>query len=254
MLALTRAIIDAVDNAREFFKIEDFPSNFFSLLLQDDYIDRYKFILFKEDIGKLSGFIGYGTDDLAVICVNYKRPIGHQNFTLAHELGHWFLHKGKSITDVNVGLYSRNNIEQEANDFASELLYPEMCFIKDYHYILRSGMLEKEKRKELGFFVDELCHKYCLSYKLVLGKILYKAQEYSNYKQIDKEIQKAIGGKISECFEKDFYVTNDQLEEYQQLKYPYKVLEKRIDKLVEEGRIGKATAESLKIRNGIKID
>ncbi len=36
---------------------------------------------------------------MSLICINYKRPIGHQNFTLAHELGHWLLHNGQSISD-----------------------------------------------------------------------------------------------------------------------------------------------------------
>ena len=87
-------------------------------------------MLFKEDIDKLSWFIGYGGNDLAVICINYKRTYGHQNFTLAHELGHWFLHKGvSSSVDDRVLGYSSDKVELEANDFASELLYPEELLV-----------------------------------------------------------------------------------------------------------------------------
>lgn len=130
---MTRNILEAVNNAREFFEIEDYPGDFFSRLDKVDYTNKYGILLFKEDIDKLSGFIGYGVNDLAVICINYKRTYGHQNFTLAHELGHWFLHKGVSSSDDDRVLgYSSDKVEQEANDFASELLYPEELLVKDY--------------------------------------------------------------------------------------------------------------------------
>ena len=129
---MTKNILEAVNDAREFFGIEDYPGDFFHRLDKVDYTDKYGILLFKEDIDKLSGFIGYGSDDLAVICINYKRSYGHQNFTLAHELGHWFLHKGVSISDDDRDLYSRDKVEQEANGFASELLYPEELLVKDF--------------------------------------------------------------------------------------------------------------------------
>lgn len=94
-VTLTRNVLNAINAARKAFEIESFPGGFFERLMMGNYIDKYKLLLFKEDIDKLSGFIGYGVDGFAVICVNYKRPVGHQNFTLAHEVGHWFLHKGK---------------------------------------------------------------------------------------------------------------------------------------------------------------
>ena len=89
---MTRNIYEAVNKARAFFEIENYPGDFFSRLEKINYIDKYGVLLFKEDIDKLSGFIGYGINDIAVICVNYKRSYGHQNFTLAHEFGHLFLH------------------------------------------------------------------------------------------------------------------------------------------------------------------
>lgn len=130
---MTLNVKDAVNTAREFFKIEDFPGNFFILLEKQNYIEKYRLLLFKEDIAKLSGFIGYGDNGISVICINYKRPIGHQNFTLAHELGHWFMHKGQNISDDDKTCsYSTETIEKDANSFAAELLYPENLFEKDY--------------------------------------------------------------------------------------------------------------------------
>lgn len=249
---MTRNVIEAVNKAREFFDIKDFPGNFFTLLENHDYIEKYKLLLFKEDISKLSGFIGYGENGISVICINYKRPIGHQNFTLAHELGHWFLHNGQNISDNDRNcVYSNDIKEQEANAFAAELLYPEILFVQDYFEAVQTGLLQENKRKELAIYIDKLCHKYCLSFEMVFRKILYKDRKATQHDKIKKEIEKSLGCKISEYFERDFYVPNENLPEYQPLKSPYIELEKRINKLVKLGKIGEATADSIKYRSGI---
>lgn len=254
MLALTEAINKAVNNARECFDIKKFPGNFFTLLENENYIKKQNLLFFKEDIGKLSGFIGYGVDEFTIICINYKRPIGHQNFTLAHELGHWLLHKGQSISDDDSCLYSRDTqIEQEANEFAAELLYPEKLLQQDFLEICNRGLLQENNREELAIYVDMLCHKYCLSFEMVLRKILFKNRQAKQYKTIKKQIEKSLGSNISEYFDKDFYVPNSELAEYQQYRKPYEEMEHRLNKLVREGKIGEATADSIKLRNGIKI-
>lgn len=250
---MTGNVFEAVRNAREFFCIQDFPGNLFTLLVKGDYAEKYKILLFKEDIGKLSGFIGYGGDGFTVICINYKRPIGHQNFTLAHELGHWFLHKGQNISDEDKHIYSSELQEKEASNFASEVLYPERFIEQDYFDILRKGFLQPDKRKDLAISVDALCKKYCLSFTMVLRNILYKNRQDSQYNSVFKQIEKSLGCKISEYFEKDFYVPNEEREEYQRLMTPYLELETKIDILVSRGKIGKATAESIKLRNGIGV-
>ena len=63
-----------------------------------------------------------------------------------------------------------------------------------------------------------------------------------------------MGCKISEYFEKDFYIPNEILPEYQVMKDAYIELEKRVNRLVEYGKIGEATAEAIKYRNGIGIE
>jgi len=249
---LTRKILEAVDDAREFFEIEDYPGDFFSRLDKVDYTNKYGIFLFKEDIDKLSGFIGYSVNDLAVICINYKRNYGHQNFTLAHELGHWFLHKGVSVSDDDSVLgYSGDEVEKEANDFASELLYPELLLVKDYFYAIQNDLFLISNRKELGEYIDILCRKYCLSYEMVLRKLLYKNRQVKQYTSIRREIEKAIRGKVSEVFDKDFYSVNEELPRYQRFMKPYLELENKVDKLVTEGKIGIATGESIKLRSGV---
>ena len=68
-----------------------------------------------------------------------------------------------------------------------------------------------------------------------------------------KEIEKAIAGKVSERLDRDFYAVNENLPQYQKLAKPYEELQRKIDYLVENGKIGKATGESIKLRNGVKI-
>lgn len=250
---MARNVFEAVNKAREIFKIKGFPGDFFVILEKCNYLEKYKLLLFKEDIDKLSGFIGYGGDDLTVICVNYKRSYGHQNFTLAHEIGHWLLHKGKSISDDDKVLgYSSVVIEKEANSFARELLYPEECLIKDFNYAIQYDLFKEECRTQLGKYINELCHKYCLSYELVLRNLLYKNHQVKQYRTIRREIEKALGGKVADVFDRDFYMPNEELLQYQQLKTPYEKLQRMVDNLVEHGKIGKATGEAIKLRNGVK--
>lgn len=242
-------ILQGIDKAREFFEIEKYPSNFFNLITSNkDYIDRMGIFLFKEDIDKLSGFIGYSKDERPIICINYKRPIGHQNFTLAHEIGHLFLHNGQSISDGDKAIHGasdRTDIrENEANQFASELLYPDDLVSEDCARITSLGYLENDKRVQLAEEINALCHKYCLSFDMVLRKILYKAYMMSNYKNIRKEIDKGIG-KISSYFDKDFYVVNEEIPVYQQYMKPYIELKDKVSRLQAENKVGLATAESI---------
>lgn len=80
------------------------------------------------------------------IGVNSKHSRTRQRFTLAHELGHYFLHHDKN-DDVNLRdeifyrIENTSSIEFAANEFAARLLMPEkrvedkikagMCSLKD---------------------------------------------------------------------------------------------------------------------------
>ncbi len=56
--------------------------------------------------------------------------LGRRRFIVAHELGHFHLHKRQSYTDTHreLSTYRNGNIETEANVFAAELLMPEFLF------------------------------------------------------------------------------------------------------------------------------
>lgn len=86
------------------------------------------------DMGKFSdkvaGFVDFNKHR---IYVNMADRPQRQRFTIAHELGHWLLHR--SAFEANPKLYPvlprfqsverSNAFEQEANAFAAELLVPE---------------------------------------------------------------------------------------------------------------------------------
>lgn len=63
-------------------------------------------------------------------CLSEKYP-GRRRFTIAHELGHWELHDGRtqalcSVEDMRD--YGHSPMEMEANHFAAELLMPTLHF------------------------------------------------------------------------------------------------------------------------------
>lgn len=80
---------------------------------------------------KVSGLL-YKKNDKDIISVNSLHPSVRQRFTIAHELGHFFLeHQAELFIDKG-NLYRDNrskegNIqwEKDANKFAAELLMPE---------------------------------------------------------------------------------------------------------------------------------
>lgn len=79
-------------------------------------------------------------DRRVVIAVNPAHHINRQRFTIAHELGHYFLHEGlETHVDQNFRVAWRNSEsskaidwnEIQANRFAAELLMPTSFMLKD---------------------------------------------------------------------------------------------------------------------------
>lgn len=87
--------------------------------------------IIEDDLDEISGFIAK-EDDVIIIGVNNKQSPVRQRFTIAHELGHYFLH-GLGHTFVDKFTHFRNAVsskasnpyEIEANTFAAELLMPK---------------------------------------------------------------------------------------------------------------------------------
>ena len=83
----------------------------------------------------VSGMMVSREDSSSVIVVNKEHHENRQHFTIAHELGHYFLHRNSSpiFVDSTTAVFYRDPSasegtklqEIEANAFAAELLMPE---------------------------------------------------------------------------------------------------------------------------------
>lgn len=81
-----------------------------------------------------SGFIQL-KDSKVFIFVNELHHINRKRFTVAHELGHYFLHYDRLQDGIVDSVLKRQDgindaIEREANKFAAELLMPTNIFIE----------------------------------------------------------------------------------------------------------------------------
>lgn len=100
----------------------------------------------------LSGFIKK-MGNKVYIGVARDEPAFRKRFTLAHELGHFFLGHNTSQIEFRqnidalalaiLGYYPYNDDEQEANEFAGELLMPEEEVKQLYNLVKDSNKLSK---------------------------------------------------------------------------------------------------------------
>lgn len=93
-------------------------------------------VRFEEAEDDLSGALIRKAKGHVVIGVNSAHHPNRQRFTIAHEIGHFILHKGTSLhvdEDFRVNLRdgSINDEEVEANAFAAELLMPTEFIRRD---------------------------------------------------------------------------------------------------------------------------
>jgi len=124
------------------------PSGIVPFPFQDtvDKIDELDLFYLSNMPDEVSGAIFF-QDGVFSIAINKNKPTVRQNFTAAHELGHYFLHKQWLVDNSQTGLVDYANVldsegmllrpdamptdedsiqkEQEANNFAAVLLMPE---------------------------------------------------------------------------------------------------------------------------------
>ena len=89
----------------------------------------------------VSGML-YRTDSETVVGLNEKHSETRRRFSLAHELGHYFLHKGEVFVDAKVNFRNRlsgmgvDREEIEANSFAAELLMPSDLLSTEFYKLV----------------------------------------------------------------------------------------------------------------------
>lgn len=119
------------------------------------------------DGDRVSGAISKNEDGEVVIYVNENDTYERQRFTIAHELGHFFLHiedKPYEKIDMYRAMNYLTNDEQEieANNFAAALLMDKEKVSKKYVIAKQFGMSDRE----------------CISYLANLFEVSKQAMEY----------------------------------------------------------------------------
>lgn len=115
--------------------------------LAENYGLDVVFARFPDKWRSVMGFLDF---DERKIFVNLDDPPNRQTFTIAHELGHWRLHRPEIEKDrslYKVLLRSpmgavKDRLEQEANAFAANLLVP-LQFLDDYSRVARDSELAR---------------------------------------------------------------------------------------------------------------
>jgi len=92
-------------------------------ILVDILESLYQAYIFYYPLGqdKIAGFAAK-KKGIKFIMLNSSQALGRQNFTLAHELGHFELHQGRDSWDISEKNKAR---EREADHFAACFLMPE---------------------------------------------------------------------------------------------------------------------------------
>jgi len=122
----------------------DVKSNPFDI---EDFLLKLNFIILKEELGDdLSGYVEKRHAGWVIGLNKYQSP-RRQRFTMAHEFGHFVLHKsqlekrGRWEDELLMRSDERNLIEKQANEFASELLMPK----KEFEAAVKNGEDDVDK-------------------------------------------------------------------------------------------------------------
>ncbi len=87
-------------------------------------------VVYEAMTGCEASLVGYR--DRAIATINPSGVRGRERFSVAHELGHWHLHRGRSfqcrVDDPSANLLSDRVYEKEADSFAAHLLLPNLLF------------------------------------------------------------------------------------------------------------------------------
>ncbi|MCI9141252.1 MAG: ImmA/IrrE family metallo-endopeptidase [Lachnospiraceae bacterium] len=123
---------------------------------------------------EISGIIGID-DELnrnfesgKVIAINSKDNVGHQRFTMAHELAHYLFDFDVSNSIVYYNAYNtmeaESKEEQRANFFAANLLMPEKLFREEFKKAV--------VRNNLYFTVEKLSNTFLVSREAVRRRLV----------------------------------------------------------------------------------
>jgi Zn-dependent peptidase ImmA (M78 family)/DNA-binding XRE family transcriptional regulator len=116
---LNQSAAEAAELTRRNLRVPRGPIDNLTNLMEDNGLFA---IFFDFETKALDGFTIQTSDIIPIVFINNQFPGDRIRFTLAHELGHIVMHNH---------LDGESNVEQEANDFASEFLMPRADIIRE---------------------------------------------------------------------------------------------------------------------------
>lgn len=106
--------------------------------------------------------------DKSMIVVNSKNPLGRQNYSIWHEVYHWYSEDGQDISFYGESEYDET--EFKAEFFASEILMPEESLIIE---LIKLGYSNKQSFRYLKIVdIVKLQNIFNVSYKALLTRII----------------------------------------------------------------------------------
>jgi len=134
-IMLINEIKDKANELRKHYSLDSIPIDLEKILKDENItVIEKDFSKFEAQVNKqISGML-YIDGDAKLILVNESDGNKRKIFTIAHELGHYYLHGGKDAqSEVFVSFRGDSNPrETEANKFAAELLLPDDKVKKEY--------------------------------------------------------------------------------------------------------------------------
>ena len=140
-MTMQRLIKETVDKIYDAFELpKDTPIDLDELLnILDIQLQENPELIYEGKIEK-----DYNNN--TIITIKYHHNEGRRRFTIAHELGHYFLHFSDNDKEFKDSVFYRsleyNNEEIEANEFAANLLMPEY----EYVSFVQNKAYDKDKR------------------------------------------------------------------------------------------------------------
>jgi Zn-dependent peptidase ImmA (M78 family) len=109
--------------------------------------DLHKIIIRSSDLPmEVSGVLDCRDRSRPIILVNNSHHENRRNFTIAHELGHFFLHGIGGVHMDQATFFRKEDVppahakmEREANQFAAQLLMPEDILVSKFHEFSRTN-------------------------------------------------------------------------------------------------------------------
>ncbi len=135
----TKLILNKIAEIRKKFNLTLKPFFDLEVLVKDVGLDKIQSVEFKDP--SISGYIDFADKK---IYLNKDNSFHRKRFTIAHELGHLFLHLQKFIENPKLySVFKRDKKdssieEREANFFAANLLVPEEL-LQDYLLVTKNN-------------------------------------------------------------------------------------------------------------------